>query len=81
VRAQAIASEIIDGAQLSYTFSAVLNHKGYRALADLSAGFYLLVEIPILKFSPQHSQYSQILDMMGAAAAEFESGGRSPDGH
>ena len=47
----------------------------------LSAGFQLLVEIPILKFSPQHSQYSQILDMTGAAAAEFESGGRSPDNY
>jgi len=35
VRAQAIASEIIDGAQLGYTFSAVLKNKGYRALADL----------------------------------------------
>ena len=35
VRAQAIASEIIDGAQLGYTFSAVLKSKGYRALADL----------------------------------------------
>ena len=36
VRAQAIAAEIIDGAQLGYTFSAVLRSKGYRALADLA---------------------------------------------
>jgi len=36
VRAQAIASEVIDGAQLGYTFSAVLKNKGYRALADLA---------------------------------------------
>ena len=36
VRAQAIAAEIIDGAQLGYTFSAVLKSKGYRALADLA---------------------------------------------
>ena len=36
VRAQAIAAEIIDGAQLGYTFSAVLKNKGYRALADLA---------------------------------------------
>ncbi len=36
VRAQAIAAETIDGAQLGYTFSAVLKNKGYRALADLA---------------------------------------------
>ncbi len=36
VRAQAIASEVIDGAQLGYMFSAVLKNKGYRALADLA---------------------------------------------
>ncbi len=36
VRAQAIASEIIDGAQLGYAFAAVLNAKGYRSLADLA---------------------------------------------
>jgi len=36
VRAQAIASEVIDGAQLGYTFSAVLKNKGYRPLADLA---------------------------------------------
>jgi NitT/TauT family transport system substrate-binding protein len=36
VRAQAIAAEIIDGAQLGYTFSAVLKSKGYRTLADLA---------------------------------------------
>lgn len=36
VRAQAIAAEIIDGAQLGYTFSAVLKNKGYRPLADLA---------------------------------------------
>ena len=81
VRAQAIASEIIDGAQLGYTFSAVLNNKGYRALADLSAGFYLLVGSSILTFSPHHSPYSQILDMTGTAAPEFEWGGRSPDNY
>jgi ABC-type nitrate/sulfonate/bicarbonate transport system substrate-binding protein len=36
VRAQAIAAEVIDGAQLGYAFSAVLKSKGYRALADLA---------------------------------------------
>ena len=36
VRAQAIAAEIIDGAQLGYTFSAALKSKGYRTLADLA---------------------------------------------
>jgi len=36
VRAQAITSGIIDGAQLGYTFSAVLKKEGYRPLADLA---------------------------------------------
>ena len=36
VRAQAIVSEVIDGAQLGYAFSAVLKNKGYRPLADLA---------------------------------------------
>ena len=36
VRAQAISSEIIDGAQLGYTFSSTLKSRGYRVLADLA---------------------------------------------
>ena len=47
----------------------------------LSAGFYLLVWSSILTFSPHHSPYSQILDMTGTAAPEFEWGGRSPDNY
>jgi NitT/TauT family transport system substrate-binding protein len=36
VRAQAIASEVIDGAQLGYTFTSPLKTQGYRVLADLA---------------------------------------------
>jgi ABC-type nitrate/sulfonate/bicarbonate transport system substrate-binding protein len=36
VVAQAIASGIVDGAYLSYTFASVLKHQGYRMLADLA---------------------------------------------
>jgi ABC-type nitrate/sulfonate/bicarbonate transport system substrate-binding protein len=36
VLAQAIASGIIDGAYLSYTFASVLKRQGYRMLADLA---------------------------------------------
>lgn len=35
VVAQAIASGIVDGAYLSYTFASVLKRQGYRMLADL----------------------------------------------
>jgi NitT/TauT family transport system substrate-binding protein len=36
VVAQAIASGIVDGAYLSYTFASVLKRQGYRMLADLA---------------------------------------------
>lgn len=36
VRAQAISSETIDGAQLGYTFSSALKSQGYGVLADLA---------------------------------------------
>ncbi len=36
VRAQAITAEIIDGAQLGYTFSSMLKSRGYPVLADLA---------------------------------------------
>lgn len=35
IRSQAISSGIIDGGQLGYTFSSILQSKGYRVLADL----------------------------------------------
>jgi len=35
VRTQAISSEVIDGGQLGYTFSSILQSKGFRVLADL----------------------------------------------
>jgi ABC-type nitrate/sulfonate/bicarbonate transport system substrate-binding protein len=36
VRAQAIASEVIDGSALGYTFSSTLKTQGYPVLADLA---------------------------------------------
>ena len=36
VRAQAITSEVIDGAQLGYTFSSMVKSRGYPVLADLA---------------------------------------------
>lgn len=36
VRAQAIMSETIDGAQLGYTFASILKSRGYPLLADLA---------------------------------------------